>query len=743
MIATSAAILLPIPTALAESTNWYNWRGPHQNGTSVEHYTDGDLNPKPIWTREVHGRGTPVIADGRLFSFSYRGENADLVELLSALDPATGDVIWEHEVKDYISDTVYNRYAVGAPAVDPETKNVYLCTTHGLFRCYTFDGELLWEKSLMERFGRLTFPNGRAGCPVIDGDLVIVRGITAFWGAQGPARDRFLAFNKKTGEHIWTSTPGVQPKDSSFSTPIFENRYGKRVFYAGTGCGNLVCVNAADGTPLWRFQMSYGGVNSSPVIHGDKIICIHGKENVDSSEMGRMIALKLPTAEQLGTEQLVLDDSYELWRQKLSMFTSSPVLAEDRVFQITATGNLAAVDCASGDLAWNLKLGTSNIHSSPLYADGLLYVPMNEGSLKVITTEGEELQSVELEGNCLGAPSLADGRLFVHTTDKLYTFQIENGGITRDELPPVDQPAVGAAVGVRTIPADVLLTPGNSQKFRLERVDANGFAVGEADPANFTWEPFIPPTAKVKAKLDAAFNDRGELVAGDDATASAGMFKGTSEDGLTAFVRGRIMPGMGYTEDFEGFELAAESPNGKFAYPPLSWIGARFKFEIQEKDGNKVFAKTLDRLLFQRATSFFGPPNLNSYTLEADVMTDGNRRIKSVVGLVNQHYAIYLVGNSNILEVTSNHERFKHSVKFPITANQWYRLKTKVIPGDGTSSTKILAKAWKKEDEEPAEWTIELDHESGHVEGAPGIYGFSPQAQKAVYVDNIKISPNE
>ncbi len=102
------------------------------------------------------------------------------------------------------------------------------------------------------------------------------------------------------------------------------------------------------------------------------------------------------------------------------------------------------------------------------------------------------------------------------------------------------------------------------------------------------------------------------------------------------------------------------------------------------------------------------------------------------------------MGNSNLLEVTSNHDRFKHSVPFPVEANTWYRLKTKVVPGDGEAPlTRILAKAWPRDMPEPEVWTIELEHPGGHRLGAPGIFGFSPQAQKAVYVDNIVLRANE
>ena len=104
--------------------------------------------------------------------------------------------------------------------------------------------------------------------------------------------------------------------------------------------------------------------------------------------------------------------------------------------------------------------------------------------------------------------------------------------------------------------------------------------------------------------------------------------------------------------------------NAMFAYPPLPWIGARFKFEIRDLDGNKVLAKTMDNPFFQRATVFIGEPATKNYTIEADVMSEGNKRVMSEVGLINQRYYIVLKGNDKKLEVNSNQELFRHSAAF-------------------------------------------------------------------------------
>ena len=72
---------------------------------------------------------------------------------------------------------------IGMWPVDEETGNVYLMSTVGEMTCFDRDGKLLWQHSMMERFGMLTFPNGRRGAAVIDGDLVIHAIVDALLGA--------------------------------------------------------------------------------------------------------------------------------------------------------------------------------------------------------------------------------------------------------------------------------------------------------------------------------------------------------------------------------------------------------------------------------------------------------------------------------------------------------------------------------------------------------------------------------
>ncbi len=730
--------------------DWPNWRGPLQTGESLESYQGYEFNPEPVWTDDIASQGTPVIYNGRIYSWGYRGKGPDLVEVVQAREEKTGKVIWEHTTHDFLSDTVYDRYTIGAVTVDTETENVISATANGVVRCASKEGKILWEVSLMERFGRLTFPNARAGAPVIDGNLVILHAVTSYWGADGPAKDRYLAFDKKTGELAWSSTPGVGApflKDSSFSTPVLETRQGKRVFYAGNGCGNIVCVDAKDGTPIWRFQATVGGINSSPLIFGDTIYAIHGTENLDSTETGRAFAIKIPDLNNVGgtvdPEQggaPKLPESAEIWRQPFEMFTSSPTTHNGKIYQMLRVGELACMEATSGKVLWTEKLANSQLHASPVYADGRLYISTYPGNFFVINVSGEKPvieQKIKLDGNGIGSASICNGRVYVHTTHKLYAFEIKNQGIAYGEVPATPKPEIGAPAKLVAIPADVLLVGGQSAPIRVFVADANGNIIRQlGDDEKTTWETFIPPTAKVKATMDATFTGN-TISAADDAADSAGAWKVTA-DGLVGFIRGRVAPKIPFTADLENTKLGPEG----FGFPPLSWIGARLKFDVRELDGSKVLAKTLDRILFQRSMTFIGSPDSSNYTVQADVMTDGNRRLKSTVGVINQRYIIDLVGNSNEIEIISNPERVWHKVPFPVQANQWYTLKTRVdIAADGSGV--VRGKAWPKGETEPEAWTIEYHHKEAHKNGCPGIFGFSPQSMKKVYVDNIIVTPNE
>lgn len=763
------SMLLSAPAHSAQG--WLNWRGPDQMGVSKETGLPDTIRAQDaLWSAPFPGASTAVVADGRVYIGGYVGEDGpDLQEGVACFDAETGKELWRATSNDYISDIIYLRYATSSPTVDPATGNVYFQGTQGKLSGFTRDGKELWNVAMMENYGRLTFPNGRTASPVVDQDLVITRGITANWGKDGPAGDRFYAFDKLTGELVWASTPGDRPKDNSFSMPYLGWRKGMRVLYATTGDGSIVCVNARTGQGLWRIPVAKAGINASVLIHNDdKLIAIYGTPY----EPGQMIAIKIPDvapASPTADPVVVNREDVELWSNDLSTSTSSPILVGDKIYVVSEKGSLCQVDVMTGKIEWSLQIGIEQRNSCPLYADGKLYVPIlddpqskaeNQGEsgktgafyvIKPGKEKGEILSHTALDGNCFGTPAVYNGKIYLQTKARLYAFGKKGPNPSAPKTVVETWPKAGPAAQLQIIPSEVLLHPGESQSFRIRSLDKNGFVVSEkVDPSKVKWVKYIPATARVKAKMEGDFDASGKLAVPAGVGLSAGAFE-ADYNGIKGYMRGRTLPNFPITEDFNQFNLTEVTTNvfepaTPFAYPPLPWIGARYKFEVREVNGEKALVKTIDNKFFQRGTVFIGDAKMSNYTIQADVMSEGNRRKMSEVGLVCQRYLVVLKGNDQKLEISSNLERLRvpgvtDKSNFKWSPNTWYVLKATVeTKPDGSGVVK--AKAWPRGEAEPAGWVLEVPHKTAHQEGSPGLFGFSPQEMR-VFIDNVKVTKNQ
>src|SRR6266446_3694427 len=135
----------------APAHGWLSWRGPQQNGTSLEkNLPDKLVTKEALWVADFPGQSSPVIANGRVYIMGYLGDGADLQEGIACFDAETGKKMWQRLYNDFLSDTVYQRYATSSAAVDPETGNVYMQGTQGILAAFAADGAPVWQHSLME-----------------------------------------------------------------------------------------------------------------------------------------------------------------------------------------------------------------------------------------------------------------------------------------------------------------------------------------------------------------------------------------------------------------------------------------------------------------------------------------------------------------------------------------------------------------------------------------------------------------
>src|SRR5688500_7000524 len=420
----SYLVLILVLSVPATASDWAEWRGPARDGISTEKNLPVKWSPSGenlAWKAPFGGRSTPIVMGDRVYLLTHAGKGATLQERVVALNADTGKMIWEHRFNIYLSDVPPHRVAWASPVGDPATGNVYAFGGGGVLVGLNKDGKVLWDRSLGEDYGLLTTHGGRTVSPIIDGDLVIVSGVTFQWGQHGRGAHRFIAFDKKTGETVYVSAPGGRPYDTTYAPPIIANINGTRLLIQGASDGVVHAIKPQTGEPVWKYEISKRGINTGVVVKGNTAILTHSEENLESNEMGMMVAVDATAKGDIKKEQI-----------KWAVFGwqggfSSPVIDGDRVYQLDNGANIAAFDVNSGKRLWLQNLGTIQ-KASPVFADGKLYDGTENGKffiLKPGPTGAEILDQDQLGTETrpeaiIGSVAVSNGRVFVVSDSNLY-----------------------------------------------------------------------------------------------------------------------------------------------------------------------------------------------------------------------------------------------------------------------------------------------------------------------------------
>ena len=221
--AALAAAIAACAITVTSASDWPEWRGPSRDGRSTETNLPAKWSPKGenlAWRIPIGSRSSPVAFGNRLYLNSPVGDPANTQERLVAIDAETGKVVWEKRFSLYLSDVPQHRASWASPAVDPETGNIYMFTVAAQLICVAPDGKVLWDRSLPDEYGAVTTHGGRTTSPIVEGDKVILNALILAWGDLNRTGNRYFAFDKKTGQTVWISSPQARHYDTNYSTPI-------------------------------------------------------------------------------------------------------------------------------------------------------------------------------------------------------------------------------------------------------------------------------------------------------------------------------------------------------------------------------------------------------------------------------------------------------------------------------------------------------------------------------------------
>lgn len=327
----------------ASADDWSGWMGDRRDGVYRE---TGIIDEIPQEGLSIHwrtpigpGYAGPAVADGRVFVFDYLRESGEAFndpnrratlkgrERLTALDAATGEVLWRHAY-----DCPYSISYPSGPRCTPTVAedDVVILGAQGDLQCLSASsGEVRWRRSFEKEFGAEVPVWGYAGHPLIYGDLVLCM-------VGGPGQC-VVAFDRATGATRWSALDA----SSGYAPPSIIQAGGMDqliVFHPQA----VVSLQPLTGKQNWSVPMnaSYEMSIARPMVDGNLMYA----SSIHSEAVLLELAVDAPTAK-------------ERWRgeRKTALYAanSTPLLADGVIYGTDCNqGSLIAVSCEDGSRLW-------------------------------------------------------------------------------------------------------------------------------------------------------------------------------------------------------------------------------------------------------------------------------------------------------------------------------------------------------------------------------------------------------
>lgn len=265
------------------------------------------LSGENKWTSKPNTSNNPseyrnIIVDAtNVFAF-------DSKSTLYCIDKITGGKLWERSFLDYY-----------AP-LSIDSDKIFVCSRNNdhLYAINKQTGLVDWSYGLSNNTGAA--PNIKTNPLIINNNIYF-----------GDNIGRFYSFNKNTGSKNWSVNAGqfnsFYPSPTQYNESIITGTYS-----------TLYSYNMHDGTIIWQYKHDVGLFKSSPYIYNDKVYI-----GVEKNGSGELLCLNATNGS-------------VIWRYELEgKTTSSPIVFEDVVYIGDWNKNMYAVNAETGLLDWKIK----------------------------------------------------------------------------------------------------------------------------------------------------------------------------------------------------------------------------------------------------------------------------------------------------------------------------------------------------------------------------------------------------
>ena len=328
---------------------------------------------------------------------------------LYALNTSDGAIAWEREVANVVPTVkrhLKSSLANSTPATDGE-HIVALFGMIGVLAAYDREGTELWRRDIGvldsndPQSGSAEW--GHASSPVIWEDLVIIQ--------ADRRRDSFLAaYQISSAEEVWKI-----PRDeaSTWSTPtIVPSPSGDELVTNGT---TVRAYRPRTGELLWNLGPNSEVVVATPVAAEAMVYVTAGYPPVRP-----VYAIRAGSKGDLSLPTNASSSPAVAWSHlKNGTYLPTPIMYRRHLVTINNNGVLTAYRADTGEEAHRARIAssTASFSSSPIAADGRIYIASENGDVFVLRGEpGYELLATHPMGEVVMAtPAISDGLLVVRT----------------------------------------------------------------------------------------------------------------------------------------------------------------------------------------------------------------------------------------------------------------------------------------------------------------------------------------
>jgi outer membrane protein assembly factor BamB len=390
--------------------NWPQFRGPTGDGVTGETglSTDWSEAEHITWKTPIHGRGwsSPVIWDRQIWMTTATPDGKQLSAI--CVDRESGRIVHDLLVFEIAKPQFchpLNSYATPTPVVEQDRVYVHY-GVHGTACLDTQSGKILWT--------RQDFPcnhwRGPASSPIVYEDVLVV----AF---DGYDLQYVVALDKATGKTVWRrdrdidyGTDDGDQKKAYCTATVIEVDGKPQLVYPSAGA--TIAYEPLTGEEIWRVR--HGGMNAA-----SRPLFGNGRLYLNSADGGfKLFALRAGGHGDIS-------ETYVDWKCKDGVPSrSSQLLVGKRIFMVSDRGVASCLDATNGKPIWQSRLG-GDFSASPLYADGRIYYPNQDGRTFVVAAEPQFklLATNALDAGCMASPAVYDKALYLRTETHLYRIE--------------------------------------------------------------------------------------------------------------------------------------------------------------------------------------------------------------------------------------------------------------------------------------------------------------------------------